>query len=87
MDVTVQFTVSEVVLAAVGVARSAAGIAVKQELAVSYFQRGALTFGQARSLAGGTVWDFLDLLRERKVSLHYDLREYEEDAETAKELL
>jgi predicted HTH domain antitoxin len=32
------------------------------------------------------IWDFLELLRERKVPIHYDLKEYEEDLKTIQEL-
>jgi predicted HTH domain antitoxin len=41
-----------------------------------------LGFGQARQFSGLSVWEFLDLLRERRIPLHYDFSEYEEDSET-----
>jgi len=45
-----------------------------------------LSFGQARQLAELSVWDFLELLRERKVALHYGIPEYEEDLKTIQDL-
>lgn len=60
---------------------------MKKELAVYFFQRNMLTFGQARQLADLTVWDFMELLRERKVPLHYSETEYAEDSKTIKEFL
>lgn len=58
-----------------------------KELAVSFFQRNMLSFGQARQLADLSLWDFLDLLRERKVPLHYNGSDYEEDLKTIQEFL
>jgi len=55
---------------------------LKQELALHYFEKKRLTFGQARELANLSTWEFLDLLRERKIPLHYELEELEEDLET-----
>jgi predicted HTH domain antitoxin len=46
---------------------------IKRELAAFFFQRGVLSFGQARQFAGLSVWDFLEFLRERKIPLHYDI--------------
>ena len=55
---------------------------IKKELAVYYFQRNMLSFGQARHLSSLSVWDFMDLPRERKVPFHYTETEYEEDSKT-----
>ncbi|MBE7546072.1 UPF0175 family protein [Candidatus Kuenenia sp.] len=51
-----------------------------------FFEKKLLSFGQARQFSGLSVWDFLEFLRERKIPLHYDLAEYEEDLETIREL-
>lgn len=59
---------------------------LKKEMAVYFFQRKLLSFGQARQLAEMPVWDFLDLLRERKISLHYDTAEYENDLKIIQEI-
>jgi predicted HTH domain antitoxin len=60
---------------------------IKKELAVYFFQRNMLSFGQARQLSTLSVWDFMETLRERKVPLHYSEAEYLEDSKTVKELL
>lgn len=59
---------------------------LKQELALSLFQQGRLSFGKARELAGMTVWAFQHLLGSRGIPVHYDVAEYEEDLATLKEL-
>lgn len=53
---------------------------IKTELAVIYFKRNKLSFGQARQFSGLSVWDFMEVLRERKVPLHYSEYEYEQDS-------
>jgi len=81
-----ELTLPEKVINVLGLREAEVGMVVKQELAVSLFHRHALTFGQARELAELSVWEFLDLLRERKVPLHYGVPEYEEDMKTMQEL-
>jgi predicted HTH domain antitoxin len=60
---------------------------LKKELAVYFFQQNTLSFGQARQLADLSVWDFMELLRERKVSLHYAEAEYAEDSKVINQFL
>lgn len=59
---------------------------MKRELAVHLFQRGRLSFGKAREMAGMTVWEFQQLLGSRAIFVHYDLEDYEEDLNTLKEI-
>ena len=59
---------------------------LKQVLAISLFQQGKLSFGKAREMAGMTVWDFQQLLGSRKISVHYDIEDYDEDLQTLKVL-
>ncbi|MBI5444676.1 MAG: UPF0175 family protein [Deltaproteobacteria bacterium] len=87
MALTVEITLPDQVLAAAGYPASEAASLLKRELGASFFQRGVLSFGQARQLAGVSVWEFMELLRERKIPLHYDKAEYEEDSRTAQEVL
>lgn len=82
MSVKFELTLPEKIITALGYRESETGSAIKRELAVSFFQRNLLSFGQARQLAELSVWDFMELLRDRKVSLHYGLTEYEEDLKT-----
>ncbi|MCX7841298.1 MAG: UPF0175 family protein [Anaerolineae bacterium] len=59
---------------------------LKQELALALFQQSKLPFGKAREMAGMTVWDFQLLLGTRKIPIHYDLEDYENDLATLREL-
>ncbi len=59
---------------------------LKRELALALFQQGKLSFGKARELAGMTVWDFQLLLGSRKIPVHYDIQDYEDDVAILREL-
>ncbi len=59
---------------------------LKRELALTLFQQGRLSFGKARELAGMTVWDFQLLLGSRKIPVHYDIQDYEDDVATLRGL-
>jgi len=87
MQLKYEITIPEKVAKVLGLKDSEAGSYLKKELAVYFFQRNLLSFGQARQLAELSVHDFLELLRERKVPLHYDIIEYEEDSRTIQEIL
>jgi predicted HTH domain antitoxin len=56
-----------------------ASIVILRELAVHYFQQGILTFGQARRLTNLSKWEFMTLLKDRKIPLHYGLTEFKDD--------
>lgn len=53
--------------------------ALMVELAVTLYERGLLTFGKARELAGMDRYEFGRLLGDRGVSRHYGEQELEED--------
>ena len=50
-----------------------------KELALSLYQREALSLGKVRKLAGLSTWDFLSELKKRKISRHYTTEELQED--------
>ncbi len=54
------------------------------ELAVYLFDKEVLTLGQAKALAGMSMADFMQLLGQRGVNMHYDVEEFEQDIETLK---
>jgi predicted HTH domain antitoxin len=56
---------------------------VKTELAVSLYDRGVLSFGKARRLAGHSKQAFHELLGDRQIERHYTREELEEDIEYA----
>ena len=85
-DMLVKLDLPEKIIRALGFSESEAGAMLKKEVAAYLFQRNLLSFGQARQLAGLSVWEFLSFLRERKVPLHYDIPEYENDLKTIREL-
>jgi len=58
----------------------------RQEIAILFFQKEKLTLGQAARLAGMSQLQFQHLLASRRIPLHYDVAEFEEDLETLKEL-
>jgi len=75
------------VVRALGVIEKDVPYTIKRELAVYFFQRNMLSFGQARQLSGLSVWDFMEILRDRKVPMHYFEAEYIEDSATMQEFL
>lgn len=87
MPVKFEISLPEKVIGTLGIAESEVGSSLKKELAVTFFHRNILSFGQARQLAEMSVWDFIELLRDRRIPLHYDILEYEEDLKTVQGLL
>ena len=59
---------------------------LKVELAVHLFEQEKLSFGKARQLAEMDIWQLMQLLGSRGVSMHYDVEDYEEDLETLQRL-
>ena len=58
---------------------------VRQELAVSLYREGYLSFGKARELAGLSKATFHQLLGEREVERHYTEADLALDVEYARE--
>jgi len=56
----------------------------KKEYAVEQYKNGEFSFGQAAKFAEVSVWDFPNLLKEKKVPLNLDLEELESDLKTIK---
>lgn len=86
MSVRYDIDIPENVIKMLGLRESEVGEVMKKELAAYFFQRKLLSFGQARQFAGLSIWNFLEFLRERKIPLHYDVMEYEEDLKTIQEI-
>jgi len=61
-------------------------IRLRRELALRLYQKGILSFGKARQLAGMTKWEFHLLLGEEGILRHYDLEELEHDLTTLETL-
>lgn len=56
------------------------------ELAIILFQRESITLGQASKIAGIHQFEFQKELAKRKITIHYDLEDFEKDLETIKQL-
>lgn len=52
---------------------------MRQEIAVLLFQKEKLTLAQASRLSGMSQLQFQHLLASRKIPLHYDTAEFEQD--------
>ena len=59
---------------------------VKLELALRLYERGILSFGQARRLAGLSKWEFIELLAKEGSGIPYDEEELESDLKVLEEL-
>lgn len=59
---------------------------LRRELAIRLYDKGLLSFGKARQLAGMTRWHFHDLLGDEGVQRRYDVGELEEDLRTLEQL-
>lgn len=52
---------------------------LRKELALALYERGVLSSGKARELAGMTRWQFHELLRKRRIARHYTKEDLTED--------
>ena len=59
---------------------------LRRELAIRLYDKGLLSFGKARQLAGMTRWDFRNLLGREGILRRYDVAELEEDLRTLEAL-
>lgn len=58
--------------------------AILQEIALQLYDQNIFTFGQARRLANLSVWEFQQLLGQKKIQRHYTEAELIEDIESIK---
>jgi predicted HTH domain antitoxin len=59
---------------------------MKQEIAVMLFEKDKLTLGQAARFAEMNQWRFQHLLASRAIPVHYDVKEFEQDLATLRQL-
>jgi predicted HTH domain antitoxin len=52
---------------------------VKLELAIRLYEKGILSFGQARKLANMSKWNFIEILKKENIGIPYDENEFRED--------
>ena len=87
VDVTISFS-EDVFLAirSAGFSEEKVSVEIKRSLAICLFKKGVLSFGKAASLAGMCKSDFMDLLNEEKIPLHYGVEALERDIKAVEEL-
>ena len=61
-------------------------IRLRRELAVRLYQKGLLSFGKARELAGMGKWEFHNLLGKEGIIRHYDMEDLQDDLNTLEKL-
>ncbi len=54
---------------------------LKLDLAITLYERGAISLGKARKLAGMSKQEFIQELGKRKIERHYTEKELKEDIE------
>ena len=59
---------------------------IKVELAVHLYAQGRLSLGKARELAGFALWEFRQALASRRIPVHYEEADLQEDVETLRVL-
>ena len=56
----------------------------KKDYAIEMYKKGKFSFGEAAKFAEISVWDFPNLLKEKKITLNLDLDELESDLKSIK---
>ncbi len=59
---------------------------LRRELALRLYEKGLLSLGKARQLAGMEKWNFLLLLAQDGISRQYDKKELDRDLSTLNQL-
>ena len=84
--VNVEMKIPEDVLLAARIRKKHAAKELKKELAIYLFERKILSFGKASSLAEMSKWAFLEELGRRRIPLHYEVEDLEEDIKTLRRM-
>lgn len=59
---------------------------LRRELALALYAQRRLSLGKARELAGLSLWEFRQWLATRRIEVHYDTTDLQEDIQTLREL-
>lgn len=51
------------------------------DLSLEEFQKGRVTLGKAASLAGISMWEMIEKIKERRITVHYTKEDLEKDLE------
>ncbi len=80
---SITLTIPEEVVQALKIPAREVEQELDKELALSLYQREALSLGKARQLAKLTKWEFQQELQQRKIMRHYSPQEIKEDMDYA----
>lgn len=60
---------------------------LRKLIALELFREGKASLGKASEIAGLSVWEMMSLLKEKKISLNYSVKDFEKDMELLEEAL
>ena len=52
------------------------------ERAVESYRKGTVTLSRAAEISGISIWEMIDILEKKKITLQYDVEDLEEDLKT-----
>ena len=55
----------------------------KLEHTLDLYQKGEITLLKAAEIAGISLWEILEIVREKRLPMHYTLEDVEKDIKTA----
>ena len=85
-NVTISIDVPKDVLFAANITEANASANIKKLLALLMFKERILSFGKAAELSGLDALSFLSLLGSHRVTLNYDVDDFQDDVETIRSL-
>jgi len=56
---------------------------IKLEYVLDLYQKGKITLMKAAEVAGISLWEILEIVREKKLPMHYTLEDVEKDIKSA----
>ncbi len=59
---------------------------IRLEYALDSYKKGKITLMKAAEIAGISLWEVLDIIKEKKIPMHYTLEDVEKDLEIVKKL-
>ena len=81
MGKVIQIEIPEEIIVGIKIPEKDLEKTIKIELAVALYQRGYLSLGQARRLAGLSKSEFINELAKRKIERHYTEEDLKDDIE------
>ena len=58
---------------------------IKLEYALEQYKKGRITLMKAAEMSDMSLWEILDIVRDRRIPIHYTLKDAEEDIKAAAE--